>query len=218
MRKMQDVLVYGVGGHAKVTIELLEQTHEFRIKGLLDDAREQWGKICAGYMVLGNLEMLEERGFGHCKIALGVAKPEFRRRMFEAARKKEFFVVTLIHPEAYVARGAEVGEGAMVMARAVVNTEATIGRGTVVNTGAIVEHECKIGDFVHLGPGAHLAGKVTVKDGAFVGLGATILEFLEIGEGAVVGAGAVVTKNVAPGITVVGNPARALEKKHDSHS
>jgi len=33
-----------------------------------------------------------------------------------------------------------------------------------------------------------------------------------IGRGAVVGMGAVVTKNVPPGVTVVGNPARLLVK------
>ena len=36
---------------------------------------------------------------------------------------------------------------------------------------------------------------------------------LVIGKGAVVGMGAVVTKSVPPGVTVVGNPARILEKK-----
>ena len=47
-----------------------------------------------------------------------------------------------------------------------------------------------------------------VKRGASIGSGATILCGLTIGERAVVGAGAVVTRNVAAGTTVVGNPAR----------
>ena len=34
-----------------------------------------------------------------------------------------------------------------------------------------------------------------------------------IGKGAVVGMGAVVPKSVPPGVTVIGNPARILEKK-----
>lgn len=45
---------------------------------------------------------------------------------------------------------------------------------------------------------------------ASIGSGATILGGITIGEGAVVGAGAVVTKDVAPGSTVVGNPAHPL--------
>jgi UDP-2-acetamido-3-amino-2,3-dideoxy-glucuronate N-acetyltransferase len=47
-----------------------------------------------------------------------------------------------------------------------------------------------------------------VKRGAAIGSNATILPGITIGEGALVGAGAVVTRDVADGATVVGNPAR----------
>ena len=49
-----------------------------------------------------------------------------------------------------------------------------------------------------------------VKKGASIGSGATILCGVTIGEGATVGAGSVVTKDVADGAIVAGNPARAL--------
>ncbi|HEY6145480.1 MAG TPA: DapH/DapD/GlmU-related protein [Solirubrobacterales bacterium] len=49
-----------------------------------------------------------------------------------------------------------------------------------------------------------------VERGASIGSGATILGGVRIGAGATVGAGAVVDNEVAPGATVVGNPARAL--------
>ena len=51
-----------------------------------------------------------------------------------------------------------------------------------------------------------------VKKGAAIGSNATILPGVTIGEGAMVGAGAVVTKDVPAGVTVVGNPARPLQK------
>jgi UDP-2-acetamido-3-amino-2,3-dideoxy-glucuronate N-acetyltransferase len=49
-----------------------------------------------------------------------------------------------------------------------------------------------------------------IERGASIGSGATILGGVRIGENALVGAGAVVTKDVAPGETVAGNPARPL--------
>lgn len=51
-----------------------------------------------------------------------------------------------------------------------------------------------------------------VKRGASVGSGVTILCGVTIGENAIVGAGAVVTKDVAAGTIVAGNPARVLER------
>ena len=52
--------------------------------------------------------------------------------------------------------------------------------------------------------------RTVVERGATIGSGATILGGVRIGAGATVGAGAVVTKDVAAGATVVGNPARPL--------
>jgi UDP-2-acetamido-3-amino-2,3-dideoxy-glucuronate N-acetyltransferase len=51
-----------------------------------------------------------------------------------------------------------------------------------------------------------------VERGASIGSGALVLGGVEIGEEALVGAGAVVTRDVAPGEVVVGNPARALAR------
>lgn len=51
-----------------------------------------------------------------------------------------------------------------------------------------------------------------VKKGASIGSGSTILADVTIGEKAIVGAGSVVTKDVAPGSIVAGNPARSLRK------
>ena len=46
-----------------------------------------------------------------------------------------------------------------------------------------------------------------IGEGAKIGANATILPAVKIGENALVGAGAVVTKDVAPGKVVAGNPA-----------
>ena len=51
---------------------------------------------------------------------------------------------------------------------------------------------------------------VTIGEEVWIGGGAILLPGMTVGDGAVVGAGAVVTRNVAPGARVVGNPARPL--------
>ncbi len=51
-----------------------------------------------------------------------------------------------------------------------------------------------------------------VEEGASIGSSVTILCGITIGKNAIVGAGSVVTKNVAPGTTVAGNPAGIIKK------
>lgn len=55
-----------------------------------------------------------------------------------------------------------------------------------------------------------------VKNGASVGTGAVILGGVTIGENALIGAGAVVVKDVPANTTVVGNPAKIINKKRST--
>jgi acetyltransferase-like isoleucine patch superfamily enzyme len=52
-----------------------------------------------------------------------------------------------------------------------------------------------------------VARPVVIEDDVRIGIGAIVLKGVRVGRGAHVGAGAVVTADVAPGATVLGNPA-----------
>ena len=62
--------------------------------------------------------------------------------------------------------------------------------------------------------GLEIAHPVYIGKRVWIGGGAIILAGVSIGDGAVIGAGSVVTKNVAPGQVVVGNPAQPIERKN----
>jgi acetyltransferase-like isoleucine patch superfamily enzyme len=55
-----------------------------------------------------------------------------------------------------------------------------------------------------------VVGRVEIGQDAWIGAGAILLPNVTIGAGAIVAAGSIVTKDVAPGMLVAGNPAREI--------
>jgi acetyltransferase-like isoleucine patch superfamily enzyme len=98
-------------------------------------------------------------------------------------------------------------------------TSSRIGRHFQCNAYGFVAHDCVIGEFVTFGPRVTCNGNVHIEDDVYVGANAVIKnglpdQPLTIGAGATIGMGAVVTRSVAPGTVVVGNPARPITKRN----
>ena len=120
---------------------------------------------------------------------------------------------TLIHPSACIARSAALADGVVLFPGTIVGARAAIGLATIVNRGATIGHHTTIGAHAFVGPGAVIAGGVSIGESARIGIGALIRDDIAIGDGATVGMGAVCLRDVPPGATVVGNPARPMERR-----
>lgn len=107
----------------------------------------------------------------------------------------------------------EIGPGALLSPFVTLTSNIRIGRCFHANLYSYVEHDCVIGDYVTFAPQVMCNGNVHIGDHAYIGAGAVIRQGLHIGAGATVGMGAVVTKDVPAGATVLGNPARIMEKR-----
>ena len=112
----------------------------------------------------------------------------------------------------------QIAAGAALSPFVTITSNIKIGKCFHANLYSYVEHDCVIGDFITFAPGVKCNGNIHIQDHAYIGAGAMIKQGtpdqpLVIGRGATVGMGAVVTKSVPAGVTVVGNPARILEKK-----
>jgi serine O-acetyltransferase len=83
--------------------------------------------------------------------------------------------------------------------------------GQVVADGLVEIHPgVTIGPFVTIGLRAGDVRGATIESDVSIGTGAKLIGAVRIGAGARIGANAVVVDDVAPGITVVGAPARAV--------
>lgn len=111
--------------------------------------------------------------------------------------------------------GIEIHPGATMGRRVFIDH----GFGVVIGETAEVGDDCTIYQGVTLGGTSLTKGKKrhpTLGRGAIIGAGAKVLGSFTVGEGAKVGSNAVVVKEVPPGATAVGNPARIIEKEAPS--
>ena len=143
--------------------------------------------------------------------------PELLRRNRRRSR--------LTREGAIIDETAEIGE-ATIMGRIKL---LSIGRQSFLGRVNIMLHdEVSIGERVCINDGVEIltashdvgdpywkvikAG-IVIEDYVWIGTGAMILPGIKIGYGAVIGARAVVSKSVAPGEIVVGNPAKVIGRK-----
>jgi sugar O-acyltransferase (sialic acid O-acetyltransferase NeuD family) len=152
------------------------------------------------------------------RVALAVADGTLRQTLADRCTRHDVGFVEVRASNAVVMDDVRLCEGALLSPFVTLTSNIRIGRHFQANLYSYVEHDCVIGDFVTFAPGVKCNGNVVIEDHAYIGTGAIIKQGkpgapLVIGRGAVVGMGAVVTKSVPPGVTVVGNPARPLEKK-----
>lgn len=90
-----------------------------------------------------------------------------------------------------------------------VGSNVSIGPGTLLMAGSHATDDPDT-PIIHQ---ARLSAGITLDDSVWIGAGAKILDGVTVGRNSIVGAGAVVTQDVAPYTTVLGNPARVVQKR-----
>ena len=173
------------------------------------------GLTCAGLPVMRLREAVATYPKVDAVIAIGSAV--IRRRIAADLQQRGVRLATLVHRSVYRGPRGEIGEGTIVAPGSIIMCDTRIGANVYINIGCTVSHDTIIEDFATLSPGVSVAGTVHIEDGAFIGTGASFIQGkpglpLRVGRNAVVGAGACVTADVKSGQTVVGVPARPVQR------
>ncbi|WP_426041790.1 acetyltransferase [Brevundimonas sp. TWP2-3-4b1] len=213
--------IIGTGGFAREVLPVarafLRHRPELKIEpGRVVFVDRHGGEPVNAAPVLSEAEFLALDGNRY--FALAIADGAMRQTIAERLEAAGCLPLSIQADNVLLSEDLDCGSGAVFQPFSMVTADARIGRQFQCNIYAYVAHDCVIGDYVTFAPRVSLNGNVLVEDHVYVGTGAVIRQGtpdkpLVLGRGCVIGMGAVVTKDVAPGVTVIGNPARPLEAK-----
>jgi len=203
---VKKVLVLGAGSFALEATDVVEALG-WQVAGYVVDVKDapktlKWKPV---YHVDNDMPFLP--------CVCGIVSPE-RMGLVNRLVERGFRFQSAVHPSASVDDDDwwfSSYSGALVNRGAAISRATKVGLCVVINRGATVGHDCSLYACCTIGPGANLAGGVIVGERAVVGMGANVREGVTVGAGAVVGMGAVVLRDVPPGETWWGVPARRIK-------
>jgi sugar O-acyltransferase (sialic acid O-acetyltransferase NeuD family) len=144
---------------------------------------------------------------------IGVGDPINRRKFSHLFKSLGGKLNSVISPFAHIGKlNVAIKDGVNILTGSIIESGVTIGEGCLINLNSTITHESTIGDYTTISPGVHVSGECTIGDNCFLGTGCVILPKIKIGNNVTIGAGAVVNKNIEDNQTVVGIPAKPINR------
>lgn len=205
--------IYGAGGMGREVLELARTVNAIEQRwdwmGFVDDV----STTSAGPSVAGTGELLLQLSSA-TDVAMGIADPEAKQRLTtRLTENPRLHFPVLVHPQACVSPGAHLGQGVIIQWGCWVSTGVDLADFSFLNVACCIGHDVSIGKYTSLMTNVDFGGRVQVGDCCYFGTKSTVVPGVRIGKDVSIGAASLVVQNVTDGLTVMGNPARVIDRR-----
>lgn len=207
---MKKVIIFGVTQFAEILSHYIEREGVCEIAGYTVNA-PYVPPGGGGYPVLP-FEQIEEHyppDQYSMFICVGYNRMNaVREKIFRQAKDKGYEILSYIHPTATVLTDA-IGEGTIIMERAVIGPFVKMGMGNVFWADSHVAHHTTMGNFNFFTISVAVAGNIVIGSNCFFGNNCTIKNGIRIGDYTLIGAGCYASRETEPYSVYV--PARSIQ-------
>lgn len=207
---MKNLLIIGARGYGREiynwATQCKEYNTEWQIKGFLDSDSAALDKNNYPVPILSSVESYVVQQDDVFICALGSI--EYKKKYVSIILAKGGYFISIVHPTATINSNTSIGLGCIICPFVIISNECTIQEFVTIQSFTAIGHDCFIGKWCHLNAQSFMGGFAKLEEEVTLNTKSTILPKVKVSKGVIVGAGSVVIKNVKPGITVIGNPAK----------
>lgn len=212
---MKQIVVLGDTSFAGIVAEYINSTDLGKVVAFtLDSAFIQKRNTFEGFPLIPFEQLEEQYNPNDFELLIVISSVSSVKHLnsikFHEAKNKGYKLFSFIHPTAFVANSATIGENVIIFPHAIVEPRAIINDGVFVRSAAYVSHETEIGAFSYLAPRATFSGKIKTGEHCFFGTNSTIRDNISIGSDVIVGAGATVLKDLSNEIVIKAAESKIL--------
>jgi acetyltransferase EpsM len=200
---MQQLIIYGCGGHGQEVAWIAERTKQFNVIGFFDDFYQS--DTYLGYPVFKDFSRTSKHNY----FAVALGDIDTRKKVISNLIENGFDKFpSIIDPSAIISPTTIIEEGVVVFPKCVVSMNVKLKAFCNINVGSTISHRSIVGSYSNICPGVAICGDVTIEEDVFIGAGATVIDHTCVGRGTSIGAGSVVIHNLTGNSLYVGIPAR----------
>ncbi len=206
---MRRLVLVAAGGLAREVLEAVRAAAPRREIRVLDDDPSRHGTLLHDVPIIGGLDVVT--ALDDVDVVVCAGHGSVRRRLVErllALGVPPGRFATVVHPAARIPASGTIGAGSILLAGVVLTSDVRIGRHVVVMPQATLTHDVEVDDFATICAGVSLGGSVSIGAAAYLGMNACVRQGLRVGADATLGMAAALTKDLPPGETWTGVPAR----------
>lgn len=209
---MKNLIIIGARGFGREVADWAKSCHgygsEFVVKGFLDSKANALDGLGEWPPILGNVEEYKFASDEVFVVALG--DPKWKCHYAEIALRNGGVPYSLIEKSASVGVHSKIGMGCLILGNVRVSVNCYVGDFVSLSYSCVIGHDAKIGSFCHIGAFGFMGGFSELGERVTMYPRVSVLPHKKVGDNAILGAGSVCLRNVKPGVTVFGIPAKEI--------